>query len=131
MRRFCSITAILTLLYQFASPLQAACPHVQHAPACHRVHEAQLAHHCDPMMHHDQAEPQPSGSDSATVQNSASENNCPMNCCTARHITNAAAIPAGSSLPPLAATDKSFRFLSAVFLTAGFSSHTDRGPPTA
>jgi len=104
---------------------------MQHAPACHRVQQAQPEHHCDGMMQEHQAEPQSPESGTPAVQAATSEDNCPMDCCTARHITDAAAIATGSSLPQLLVSNLDGGFLTVVFVRVGFSSHTDRGPPTA
>jgi hypothetical protein len=52
-----------------------------------------------------------------------------MDCCGASVVTNAAAVAAATPLPSLVATDQSFNFVPVTFTTAGFSSHTDRGPP--
>jgi hypothetical protein len=135
MRRIFSITAIVTLMYPVVSPLLAACPHVQqHAPACHRVQQAQAAHHhCDAKMmtHQDQTEAVAPGSDAPAVQAVASPANCPMDCCGASAVTNAAAVAATTSLPLPAVIEQSRNFVSVAFTSAGFSSHTDRGPPAA
>jgi hypothetical protein len=134
MRRFFSIATIAALMSSLVSPLSAAaCPHSQQAMACHRIQatQAHQTHHCDEMMGHDQAgEPAPEDSSTPGFKAGQSRESCPMDCCTPRHVTNATAIGVGRSLPPLAVTQKVFQFVPVVFARTGFSSHTDRGPPT-
>ena len=131
MRRLFSITAILTLMYPITSPLLATCPHMQHVLACHRVQQAQTEHHCDPTMDQHQADPQSPDPAARAVKAGTSGDSCPMGCCTARHITGAAGIATGSSLPQPLLTNHNRPFLTVVFVTVGFSSNTDRGPPAA
>jgi hypothetical protein len=128
MRRFLSIATVLALLSSMASPvLSAACAGTGKAASCHSVGMP----HCDRPMHqhhhHDDAEPA-SNSGLSAVQN---DGKCPMDCCMPGHPQNGAAPATASILPPLAITDQSFHFVSVTFLSAGFSSHTDRGPPAA
>jgi len=80
--------------------------------------------------HHDAAmdESKPGLSGVSLADNDAK---CPMDCCTAGHPRNGAAVSATSFLPPLAVSDREFSFTSVTFISAGFSSHTDRGPPLA
>jgi len=134
MRRFLSITTIAALMSSLVSPLlAAACPHSQQTMACHRppATQAQQKHHCDMMMHqHHADEAAPAESSAPAVKGVPSPDNCPMDCCAPRHVTNASAIASASSLPPLAVTQQVFQFVPVVFARTGFSSHTDRGPPT-
>lgn len=130
MRRWFSITAICALLASTAMPLVAAsCPHAKMAMACHRTEHAQAQghqHHCDEMAK-EQNDP---GSSETRIQ-SALQQNCPMDCCSASQRTSAVALSAvfSTAALPLAGHDASF--INPVFSTSGFSSHTDRGPPTA
>jgi hypothetical protein len=133
MRRFFSITTIATLMFSMVSPLlAAACPHSPQLMACHRP-PAALAqqHHCDTMMQeHHAEEAAPAESSAPAVKGVQSPENCLMDCCAPRHVTSASAIAAASSLPPLVVTQQVFQFVPVVFARTGFSSHTDRGPPT-
>jgi hypothetical protein len=56
---------------------------------------------------------------------------CPMNCCEQGAPKSGAAIQAISFTPSVAVTDANVHFAPISFVSAGFSSHTDRGPPTA
>jgi len=85
------------------------------------------AHHCAAM--HEQQEPQPASEDGASV--SGRSESCPMNCCTQGSLPNATAVVSFSLIPPLAVTDAEIHLVPVTFTSAGFSSHTDRGPPTA
>jgi hypothetical protein len=131
MRRFFSITTIAVLMSSMVSPLlAAACPHSRQPMACHRTQAAQ-ERHCDMMMHqHHADEAAPAESSAPAVKGVQSPENCPMDCCAPRHVTSASAMAAASSVPPLAVTQQVFQFVPAVFARTGFSSHTDRGPPT-
>ena len=108
--------------------LAASCPHVKQAAACHRT-EIQ-AHQCNMMHDHhgDASDPEPDGPGYSDGQVSHS---CPMDCCAAGQRTKAAAAPMASPSSPLTITEHCTRLVSVVFASAGFSSHTDRGPPTA
>jgi hypothetical protein len=131
MRRFFSISAIAALTFQLVSPLlAAACPHAKQMPACHRAQQ-QEHHHCDAMMHEHSVEPAAPESETPSVKAVDSPANCPMDCCGASVVTNAAAVAADTSLPSLAATEQICGFVPVTFATPGFSSHTDRGPPAA
>src|SRR5262245_22470552 len=127
MRRLLSITTILALLSTVMSPIMAAaCTGTGKAVSCHSME----ASHCDRVAHkhhHHEAEA-PSSSSVSAGENDAK---CPMDCCTPGHRQSSAAAYAASTLPPLAVTDQSFHFAQVVFTSAGFSSHTDRGPPQA
>ena len=57
--------------------------------------------------------------------------NCPMDCCIPGHPTNAVNVVVASDLPPLAVIEYRLQFVPLVFVRTGFSSHTDRGPPSA
>jgi hypothetical protein len=135
MRRFFSIAAIAVLVFQVLSPLvAAACPHTTQAPAYHRAQQqAQPAQHghCDGMRHEHQTEPTAPNSETPSLAAVDSSENCPMDCCGASVVTNAAAVAAATPLPSLVATDQSCGFVPVTFATPGFSSHTDRGPPAA
>jgi hypothetical protein len=56
---------------------------------------------------------------------------CPMDCCTPGHLRSGATVSTNPDLPPPAVSDHKIQFVTVVFTVAGFSSHTDRGPPLA
>jgi len=136
MRRVCSILAILTVLCPMASPLWASAIQKAHLASCHRLPMANNgvqrashpAHHCHDM---DADESQaPADTNPSLVSGSSSEK-CPMNCCLQAAPPTVAALPAASFLPLPVATRTQVSFLPVTFTSAGFSSHTDRGPPGA
>ena len=90
---------------------------------CHR---ATHAHDCGMMEHHHDA----SGSGSSGVAAFHQDEKCPMSCCM--QASSATARPATSSATstPLLIFQAFTPFESQVFTAAGFSSHTDRGPPS-
>src|SRR5215467_2763489 len=124
MRRLLSITTILTLLCSLMSPLMAACTDTGKPASCH----AEPVPHCDRAMHHH-------GHDSApparSVSAGMSEASCPMDCCAPSHRQSAAASDGSSILPSPAVSNQNFHSVLVTFTSAGFSSHTDRGPPRA
>jgi hypothetical protein len=134
MRRFLSITAIVALMSSSASPfLASVCHHVGPPLACHRTQ--QHAAHCPGMAmtmtghhHQDAAAPE---SELATMQGRETPGSCPMDCCIPGHPKNAITAAARPELPPLAVVERVFYAVPVVFTRHGFSSHTDRGPPTA
>ena len=130
MRRFLSITVVAALLSSMVSPVMAAaCAGTGKAVSCHAV--AMAADHCDRPMHqhhhHGAAAPESKTAFSAGDDQAK----CPMDCCMAGHLRNGAAVSANSFLPPLALSDREIHFAPVTFTIAGFSSHTDRGPPRA
>jgi hypothetical protein len=126
MRRFLSITIVVSLISSMLSPIMAAaCTGTGKAVSCH----AEATPHCDrPMHHHHHHDAAPPESKSAL---SAGDDGakCPMDCCTPGHPSSGAAVSANSFAPPLAVTDREVHFVPVTFTIAGFSSHTDRGPP--
>jgi len=134
MRRFLSITAIVALMSSSASPfLAGVCHHAGPPLACHRTqpHKA----HCPGMAmtmtgdhHDDAAAPE---SDLASLQGRESSESCPMDCCIPGHPKNAITAVAAPELPPLAVIERVSYAVPVVFTRHGFSSHTDRGPPSA
>jgi hypothetical protein len=101
--------------------------------SCHRTPlqhadtaPAKSVHHC-----HDMAAMAASDSETERSLNaSRSSENCPMNCCVQATPPTVAALPAASFLPPLHVLETSFYGFSVTFSRVGFSSHTDRGPPS-
>jgi hypothetical protein len=124
MRRFFSITAIVALLFSGMSPLAAACTGSGKVASCHM----EAASHCDRAMHHHQHQTDQNSSGMFAVE---SDSKCPMDCCTPGHPQTGTVLASSSPLPPLAAAKHKIQMTSVIFLSAGFSSHTDRGPPTA
>jgi hypothetical protein len=134
MRRLVAITAIALLMLSLASPLLAAtCEHGKGMAACHRVQKSKpQKSHCEMMHQHDAAEQTDAAEDSGpTLQSAPSPQNCPMDCCQVGHCTNAVALAVAPSLPQPAVTEQTPAIVSVVFSSTGFSSHTDRGPPSA
>jgi hypothetical protein len=135
MKRLFSISTMLVLLCSMFSPAWAGDMDSMQAASCHRMpmqnesakHAGKhaKAHHCDGM---DMAATEPS--DLASIASSHSHS-CPMNCCEQGTPKSGAAISAVSFLPPLATVEAEFHSASIIFASAGFSSHTDRGPPVA
>ncbi|MGC2695003.1 MAG: hypothetical protein WA738_04355 [Candidatus Angelobacter sp.] len=127
MRRFLSISTVLALLSSTLSPIMAAaCTGTGKAVSCHEI----AATHCDRPMHqhhHHAAEPASSAGLSAGERDVP----CPMDCCTAGHPRSGSVLITTSTIPPLAVSNPVFHFVPVTFTSAGFSSHTDRGPPLA
>ena len=126
MRRSLSITVILALLSSMLSPVMAAaCTGTGKAVSCHAI----AAEHCDRPMHHHHGA---TASESKTAFSAAPDDaKCPMDCCTPGHLRSGATITTNPDLPPPAVSDSKIQFVTVVFTIAGFSSHTDRGPPLA
>src|SRR5215467_11601008 len=133
MRRLLSITTICVLLASPALPLLAAsCPHarMKTAMACHRTGHAQ-AHHCGMMQDDSSDAAEPSSGTAPVLNSAAASQDCPMDCCSAGQRTSAAAAATTFVVSPFSPAGLSLPFSPTVFTTPGFSSHTDRGPPTA
>jgi len=127
MRRFFSITAIAAVFLSALTPLfAAACPHVQQ-PACHRV-QAQKPH-CE--MMHDHSADAALAEEEAPAFASSPSADCPMDCCIPGHPTSAVTVASASDSSPLVVLEYRLQFVPVVFVRTGFSSHTDRGPPSA
>jgi hypothetical protein len=139
MRRLVALSAVAALMLSLNSPLLAAsCEHGKTMPACHRVREQNSQKpHCETMHHHDSAgetdaaEESTPASNHPVIQSAPSSQNCPMNCCQLGDRTNAVALAITPSLPQPAVVELTPSIVSVVFTSTGFSSHTDRGPPTA
>ena len=126
MRRSLSITVILALVSSMLSPIMAAaCTGTGKAVSCHAV----AVDHCDRPMHqhhhHVAAAPESKTAFSAAPDDAK----CPMDCCTPGHLRSGATLSTHPDLPPPAVSDHKIQFVAVVFTVAGFSSHTDRGPP--
>ncbi|HWS16378.1 MAG TPA: hypothetical protein VN223_00100 [Candidatus Elarobacter sp.] len=127
MRRFLSITVMAALVLSMLSPIMAAaCTGTGKAVSCHAV----VADHCDRPAHQHHHNHAAAAPESKTALSAAADDaKCPMDCCTPGHLRSGAAVSTNSSLPPLAVSDREIQFASVTFTIAGFSSHTDRGPP--
>jgi predicted cobalt transporter CbtA len=127
MRRFLSIATVAALLSSLATPVMAACTGTSKAASCHAMETPHAGH----AMHHHHHQAQAEAPDSSGLYAADNDAKCPMDCCTAAHPQNGAALAATSIFPPLAVSDQNFYRIAVVFISAGFSSHTDRGPPLA
>jgi hypothetical protein len=132
MKKLFSIATAVVLLYSMYLPAWARDMEPTQAASCHRMpmQNAPPAgkharkHHCQEM---DMAA-QPSEGNSIAPSHSHS---CPMNCCVQGTPTSGAAVAAIPLLPLQAGSEPEPHFAAIVFASAGFSSHTDRGPPGA
>jgi len=126
MRRFLSISVVAALLSSMLSPMMAAaCTGTGKAAPCH----AMAADHCDRPTHHHHHHGVAAPESKTALSAVDDQGKCPMDCCMAGHLRNGAAVSANSFLPPLAVSDREIHFAPVTFTIAGFSSHTDRGPP--
>ncbi|HLW52326.1 MAG TPA: hypothetical protein VKW06_05750 [Candidatus Angelobacter sp.] len=131
MRRLISISAICALLALPAAPLVAAsCPHARMATACHRTEHAHV-HHCETMDDDASVQAAESESENRVIAGSSASQDCPMDCCSASQRTGSIAVTASFEVTQFAASEQNLLPVPIVFSTPGFSSHTDRGPPTA
>lgn len=134
MRRLASIWAMVAMMTSLFSPLlaQAHGADVSHSMACHRAPSQRAAatkhHHCAEMAGESSAA---TSSGEPSVKAGKDVPGCPMDCCTQGHPQNGTALSSVSKLPPLPVTETVRQIASITFLSAGFSSHTDRGPPAA
>ncbi|HEX7288839.1 MAG TPA: hypothetical protein VF532_21830 [Candidatus Angelobacter sp.] len=136
MRRFWSITTILALVAAMLAPMTGAAMEAAHPMGCprtaaHSEHQKSHAmkahaHHCGAM--HEEHAPEPASPGSSI---SGLEKSCPMDCCVQGSLPNASAVAAFSLILQLAVSDAELHLVPIIFVSAGFSSHTDRGPPTA
>jgi hypothetical protein len=135
MRRIFSISAILMLMYSAALPSAMSAMMSNDAQmACHRPAlgtGATAPQHCHDMADRagkDAMEAAPADGAFSTV---AAEQKCPMDCCTMLGTAQQAIISARQSLPAPAVMERGVSVSKVVFTRTGFSSHTDRGPPSA
>jgi len=86
--------------------------------------------HCDRPMHehhHHDAAPAESKASLSAVEDNAK---CPMDCCAPGHGQNQAKVAVVSALPLPVVSGHNPGYTSIKFVRTGFSSHTDRGPPS-
>lgn len=127
MRRFLAITAIAALILSTGLPVWAtACTAMNHGkdktPMCHRT---AAHHHCETMT---EQQGEAAATDPDMVFSGRSEE-CPMQCCMQAQAGHGTAVLAVSFLPELVVSDYQSDAPIVVFVSSGFSSHTDRGPP--
>ncbi|HKW75123.1 MAG TPA: hypothetical protein VJN64_06330 [Terriglobales bacterium] len=134
MRRLASILAMMAMLMSLFSPLlaQAQGADVSHPMVCHRAagqtaHTAAKHHHCAMTA---ESAPEPSSGE-PSIKAGKDLPQCPMDCCMQSHPQNGTALSSNPKVPPLAVTETVRQVASVTFVSAGFSSHTDRGPPAA
>jgi hypothetical protein len=135
MRRIFSISAILMLMYSAALPsVMSAMMANGAAMACHRptlgtgAAAPQHCHDMADMAGDDAMEGRPADGASIT---SSTDQKCPMDCCTMMGTAQQAVLPVQRGLPALAIMEHGISIARVVFSRTGFSSHTDRGPPSA
>lgn len=129
MRRLISISTAVALIFSLVSPLLAqTCMKSGEHASCHRGSQAASHHHCDgmPGHHHEDEMAAPDQSDSV----SGAAANCPMNCCLAAQTGKQVAVVNHVVVTPQLAFSATLQVPTVVFVAAGFSSHTDRGPPS-
>ena len=130
MQRMCSILALVAALCPIGSPLWAAATGASSAMICHRMPmqsetHSRHAHHCHMAgMMVSETETSP------TIASSALSEKCPMNCCMQAAPPTVAALPPASFLPQPHVMQHSVVVVAVTFACPGFSSHTDRGPPS-
>ncbi len=122
MRRLSSISLIVVLLWSVLSPASAA---VHQMTGTREVcHGTKAVHHCEAMQ---QDEDQGDAPVLAVTSNSPK---CPMDCCTHSYQNSGMTVATAFGLPTGLVTDRIVSSASSVFAHNGFSSHTDRGPPS-
>jgi hypothetical protein len=138
MRQFWSITAVVAQIAFLLSPawsqdMSPLCCQKAAVAACHRTEghahspakAKKASHHCAEAA---KAEAPVTAGEVLTAGHS---HPCPMDCCTQGNPQSVNAVTAFSQVPPLAVIDAELHFVPVIFISAGFSSHTDRGPPQA
>lgn len=130
MQRMCSILALIAVLCPVGLPLWASATGAPSGMVCHRMPmqdgtQLHHAHHCHMagMMGSDTG-------DSPIVLEPAVSEKCPMNCCMQAAPPTVAALPPASFLPQPHVMQHSVVVVAVTFACPGFSSHTDRGPPS-
>jgi len=129
-RSVISISLMIALLCsQMPAQAQMGCHHMT-PTMCHRA--ASGAHDCG-MMHNEQAvdDEQSSGASQTgtNVEAVESSSKCPMTCCFQFGARAVAVIRVAGNHFQQAIVPYTFRDPSVVFVSNGFSSHCDRGPP--
>lgn len=130
MQRMCSILALVAVLCPIGSPSWAAATGAPSGMVCHRMPmqagtQSHHSHHC-----HMGGMMAAETGNSPVISTSALSEKCPMNCCMQAAPPTVAALPPASFLPQLHVMPHGVPVTAVTFATAGFSSHTDRGPPS-
>ncbi len=133
MQRFASITAMASLVSALLLPVMPkVCMGPDMSVAEHR--DGMHQHHCEEMQEQagqiDQIEADAS---LFSVNRSDSPQKCPMNCCACQKASmsqEAAIVPEAALSTETAVQGRGF-VQDIAFSNNGFSSHTDRGPPSA
>jgi hypothetical protein len=125
MRRCFSISVIVALISTFA-PMNAmrGCHPAGGPMVCHRT---AAMHHCDEMDNTDQAD---DSGDARYMSAGNPVSKCPMNCCFHVGSSSTAMALVHHSVFVLVSVRYDWQPASTVFTSNGFSSHTDRGPPS-
>jgi hypothetical protein len=111
------------------SPLLAeACMKHGERATCHRVNQAASHHHCDGMPGHHHEDDMVASDSGDSVRGVPSK--CPMNCCLAAQAGKQVAIANHVVIAPQFTVAAKWPLATVVFIATGFSSHTDRGPPS-
>ena len=132
MQRLASITAMASLVSALLLPVM---PKVCMGPGMSvaEQRDAMRQHHCEEMQEQAGQTDQPEADASLfSVNRSDSPQRCPMNCCACRKASvsqEAAIVPEASLSGATVLQDRVF-VQEIVFSNNGFSSHTDRGPPS-
>lgn len=130
MQRMNSILALIAVLCQVGSPLWASATEMHSAMVCHRMPmqsgtQSRHTHHC-----HMAGMMVSETENSPIIASSNVSEKCPMNCCIQAAPPTVAALPPVSLLPQPHVMQHSVSPSAVTFASPGFSSHTDRGPPS-
>ncbi len=134
MRRRSFITVALILISSMLSRTWAVDVAAMKNVNCHHItsrstsaHSGQNGkkHHCDGEESGEITQSPAHG----TVINENDSQPCPMNCCEQGTLRSSTALVAACFIPVPLALGFPFQFSSIVFVSSGYSAHTDRGPP--
>lgn len=95
---------------------------------CHRVSQTASHQHCDGMPGHHHEEAMVASDSERSVNGVPSA--CPMNCCLAAQAGKQVAVANQLVISPQLSISAKWQLVTVVFVATGFSSHTDRGPPS-
>ena len=125
MRRAFSISIIVALVCAMFSPAFAAtCESMGKKSVGDRAKG--VVNHCDMMGHHHETAATP---ETTAFVAGVGAPKCPMSCCDGAYFITAIASHVRFVSPAQLVMNHEFRFSAVVFVSPGFSSHTDRGPP--
>jgi hypothetical protein len=124
MYRCISITVIAVLLAaSITHVMPECCSAGMDDKGCHKV----AAHHDCPEMHDHEMEPD----DDASMHRISPSATCPMDCCCGERTLNKSLVAAAVTGTDAPSTNAVATVPQAFPRLYGFSSHTDRGPPSA